>query len=73
MPGRYLIGIDNGSQSTKVVIYDVSGNAVAEGRQALRPAYRPRPGVVQHPDDEVVSSAAPGPSGPATPTAATPW
>ena len=56
MRGRYLIGVDNGSQSTKVVIYDLVGNAVAEGRQALRPASRPRPGIVQHPDDDLWSS-----------------
>ncbi len=34
---RYVVGVDGGSQSTKVVIYDLDGNAVAEGRQALRP------------------------------------
>lgn len=56
MTGRYLIGIDNGSQSTKVVIYDLAGNPVAEGRQGLRAAHRPRPGVVQHPDDDLWDS-----------------
>ncbi len=58
MSGRYLIGIDNGSQSTKVVIYDFAGNPVSEGRQVLRPADRPRPGVVQHPDDDLWDSIA---------------
>lgn len=56
MSGRYLIGIDNGSQSTKVVIYDFAGNPVAEGRQLLRPAHRPRPGIVLHPDDDLWDS-----------------
>jgi sugar (pentulose or hexulose) kinase len=56
MSGRYLIGIDNGSQSTKVVIYDLAGNPVAEGRQVLRPAHRPRPGIVQHPGDDLWDS-----------------
>ncbi|MGI9246707.1 MAG: FGGY family carbohydrate kinase, partial [Steroidobacteraceae bacterium] len=56
MSGRYLIGIDNGSQSTKVVIYDADGNPVAEGRQGLRPASRPRPGIVEHPDDDLWDS-----------------
>jgi sugar (pentulose or hexulose) kinase len=56
MAGRYLIGIDNGSQSTKVVIYDLAGNPVAEGRQVLRPASRPRPGLVEHPDDDLWDS-----------------
>jgi sugar (pentulose or hexulose) kinase len=44
-PGRYIIGVDNGSQSTKVVVYDLEGNAVAEGRQVLRASSRPRPGA----------------------------
>jgi sugar (pentulose or hexulose) kinase len=56
MQGRYIIGVDNGSQSTKVVIYDLQGNAVSEGRQVLRAANRPRPGVVQHPDDDLWDS-----------------
>jgi sugar (pentulose or hexulose) kinase len=54
--GRYIVGVDNGSQSTKVVIYDLEGNAVAEGRQVLRPSSRPRPGVVEHPDDDLWDS-----------------
>jgi sugar (pentulose or hexulose) kinase len=54
--GRYFIGIDNGSQSTKVVVYDERGQPVAEGRRALRPASRPRPGVVEHPDDDLWDS-----------------
>ncbi len=58
MTGRYLLGIDNGSQSTKVVIYDLAGHAVAEGRQPLRPASRPRHGVVEHPDDDLWDSIA---------------
>jgi sugar (pentulose or hexulose) kinase len=54
--GRYIVGVDNGSQSTKVVIYDLEGNAVAEGRQPLRASNRPRPGVVEHPDDDLWDS-----------------
>jgi sugar (pentulose or hexulose) kinase len=51
--GPYLIGVDCGTQSAKVVIYDATGNPVAEGRQALRPMDRPRHGVVVHPDDDI--------------------
>jgi sugar (pentulose or hexulose) kinase len=40
------------------VIYDLEGNAVAEGRQALRAASRPAPGIVEHPDDDLWSSIA---------------
>ena len=54
--GRYIIGVDNGSQSTKVVIYDLEGNPVAEGRQVLRASSRPRPGIVEHPDDDLWDS-----------------
>jgi sugar (pentulose or hexulose) kinase len=56
MATKYILGIDNGSQSSKVVIYDLNGNAVAEGRQALRAASRPTPGVVLHPDDDLWDS-----------------
>jgi len=55
---RYVVGVDSGSQSTKVVIYDLDGNAIAEGRQALRPASRPQPGIVEHPDDDLWDSIA---------------
>ena len=54
--GRYIIGVDNGSQSTKVVVYDLEGNPVAEGRQVLRASSRPRPGIVEHPDDDLWDS-----------------
>lgn len=50
---RFLIGIDNGSQSTKVSIFDESGNVMSEARQSLRPSDSPRPGVVEHPDDDL--------------------
>jgi len=53
MPGPYLIGVDCGTQSAKVVVYDVAGHAVASGRQQLRPTSRPRQGVVVHPDEDV--------------------
>ena len=58
MSGRYILGVDNGSQSTKVVIHDFAGRAVAAGRQMLRPANRPRPGVVEYPDDDLWDSVA---------------
>jgi sugar (pentulose or hexulose) kinase len=55
---RYVVGVDGGSQSTKVVIYDSRGTAVAEGRAPLRPASRPQPGIVEHPDDDLWDSLA---------------
>ena len=44
MASKYIIGVDGGSQSSKVVIYDLEGNAVCEGRQVLRPMSRPGTG-----------------------------
>lgn len=52
----YVIGIDNGSQSTKVTVFDARGRAVSEGRQPLRPYDTPAPGVVEHPDDDLWDS-----------------
>lgn len=48
-----MIGIDCGSQSAKVVVYDANGTAVARGQRVLRPMSRPRHGVVVHPDDDL--------------------
>ncbi len=56
MTGPYLIGVDCGTQSAKVAIYDATGKAAAEGRQVLRPMDRPRHGVVVHPDDDIWTS-----------------
>ena len=52
MSNKYLIGIDEGSQSAKIVIFDTEGHIVCEGRQALRPYDLPQPGYVEHPDDD---------------------
>lgn len=53
---QYFIGIDNGSQSSKVAIFDERGTLVCEGRQPLRLNDTPSPGVVEHPDDDLWSS-----------------
>ncbi len=58
MTGPYLIGIDGGTQSSKVVVFDAAGDIVSQGRQALRPMSRPRHGVAVHPDDDVWESIA---------------
>jgi sugar (pentulose or hexulose) kinase len=49
----YVIGVDCGTQSAKVVIYDDTGAPVSEGRQPLRPLERPRQGAAVHPDDDI--------------------
>ncbi|MBT2738319.1 FGGY-family carbohydrate kinase [Bacillus sp. ISL-7] len=52
----YVMGIDNGSQSTKVAIYDFKGNEVAFGSYQLKDTLSPEPGVVIHPDDDLWDS-----------------
>ncbi|RBM23415.1 sugar kinase [Prauserella sp. PE36] len=52
----YLLGIDNGSQSTKVTVFDEHGTVHARARVPLRPNDMPRPGVVEHPDDDLWDS-----------------
>ncbi len=56
MTDQYVIGIDNGSQSSKVVVFDVAGRVVCQGRQMLRPTSHPRNGVVEHPNDDLWES-----------------
>lgn len=53
---RYLVGIDNGSQSTKVFVFDERGNIHSQARQALLPTATPEPGTVEHPDDDLWES-----------------
>lgn len=53
MRKKYLIGIDGGTQSSKVVIFDLEGNVICEGKKELRPMDLPAPGVVEHPDDDL--------------------
>lgn len=55
---RYLIGIDNGTQSSKVCIYDERGQVHAQGTVPLKPSHTPRPGIVEHPDDDLWESIA---------------
>ena len=52
MGEKYIIGIDEGSQSCKIVVFDRKGSVVCEGKCALRPYDLPRPGWVEHPDDD---------------------
>lgn len=56
MSKKYIIGIDGGSQSTKVVMYDLQGNVVCEGKGALQPMHTPDPQTVEHPDDDLWAS-----------------
>ena len=56
MSTKYIIGIDGGSQSTKVVMYDLEGNVVCEGTGLLQPMYTPDANTAEHPDDDLWTS-----------------
>lgn len=52
MSEKYIIGIDEGSQSAKITIFDLKGNIVCEDKEPLKPYNLPQPGYVEHPDDD---------------------
>jgi xylulokinase len=52
----YLLAIDNGSQSTKVTIFDSRGHAVASARRRLKPYDISVPGHAVHPGDDIWDS-----------------
>jgi sugar (pentulose or hexulose) kinase len=52
----YLLAIDNGSQSTKVTIFDSRGHAVASARRRLKPYDISVPGQAVHPGDDIWDS-----------------
>ena len=49
---KYIIGVDAGSQSSKILIFDLEGNIVCEDKADLKPMNLPSPGIVEHPDDD---------------------
>lgn len=52
MSEKYIIGIDEGSQSAKILIFDTKGRIVCEAKQALRPYNLPGKELVEHPGDD---------------------
>lgn len=56
MSQKYIVGVDGGSQSSKVVIFDLEGNIICEGKKALKPMHLPEPGIVEHPNDDLWDS-----------------
>jgi sugar (pentulose or hexulose) kinase len=56
MTVKYLMGVDVGTQSAKVIISDLEGNIVCEGRQPLRKMVIPAPQLAIHPDDDLWDS-----------------
>ncbi len=53
---KYVIGIDGGTQSTKIGIYDLEGNIICEEKMTLRPLYVPDADTAEHPDDDLWDS-----------------
>jgi sugar (pentulose or hexulose) kinase len=56
MSDVYFIGVDGGSQSTKVSIFNQSGDVVCSARQPLKPMVSRLPGYMEHPDDDLWDS-----------------
>jgi xylulokinase len=52
----YLLAIDNGSQSTKVTIFDVRGRPLASASKRLKPYDTSVPGRAVHPGDDIWES-----------------
>ena len=55
MTGRYLLAIDQGTSSSRTVIYDHKANVVASSQQEFPQNY-PRPGWVEHDPEAIWSS-----------------
>ena len=55
MPTAYLLAIDQGTTSTRAVVYDAAGRAVGAASRELTQHY-PRPGWVQHDPEEIWAS-----------------
>ena len=53
MKDKYILAIDGGTQSFKLVIFDLKGNAICQGQHVLRPTQAPKTGWVEHPDDDL--------------------
>ena len=52
----YLLAIDNGSQSTKVTVFDARGRALASASTRLKPYDTSVPGHAVHPGDDIWDS-----------------
>lgn len=55
---RFVVAIDNGSQSTKVLVVDEQGQVHASARVALKGYSSPAPSRWEHPDDDIWESIA---------------
>jgi glycerol kinase len=57
MPSRYVLAIDQGTTSTRAVVYDQTGRSLGSASQELTQHY-PRPGWVEHDAEEIWASVA---------------
>jgi glycerol kinase len=57
MPPAYLLAIDQGTTSTRAVVFDASGHAVGSAAREF-PQYFPQPGWVEHDAEEIWQSVA---------------
>jgi glycerol kinase len=57
MPPSYVLAIDQGTTSTRAVVYDRAGRAAGSAQQELTQHY-PRPGWVEHDPEEIWRSVA---------------
>ena len=55
MTTQYLLAIDQGTSSSRTVIYDADANTVASAQQEFRQIY-PRSGWVEHDPEEIWAS-----------------
>ncbi len=53
---KYLLGLDGGTQSSKVTIFDEKGKEICNHVVKLKPMYKPKIGVALHPDDDLWDS-----------------
>jgi sugar (pentulose or hexulose) kinase len=58
MKKKYIIGLDGGTQSSKVVIFDLEGHIICRGKKDLQAMHMPKPGVAEHPADDLWDSIA---------------
>ena len=56
MSNQYLMSVDVGTQSAKVIIFDLEGNIICQGVKKLRNIQVPAPLLAIHPDDDIWDS-----------------
>jgi sugar (pentulose or hexulose) kinase len=56
MKEKYILAVDGGTQSTKLVIFDLAGKVVCQEQEVLRPTQAPQTGYVEHPGDDLWDS-----------------